>query len=121
MAHRQINVDEVWITSIEGETGGEWNRSRTWRQLPPIRHRRRMQAPDDGRGCSPVVGGIAQCKPLIERGVAKRHRAMVVEISSKQVAKAPSIAEVPGQLAEHRRVVHTVKVGAWQIKVWVDA
>src|SRR6266487_1575751 len=78
-----------------------------------------MDAPDDVRGCSPVVGGIAQCKPLIERGVAKRHRAMVVEISSKQVAKAPSIAEVPGQLAEHRRVVHTVKVGAWQIEAWV--
>ena len=23
MAHRQVNVDEVWITSIEGETGGD--------------------------------------------------------------------------------------------------
>src|SRR5262249_60997188 len=39
-------------------------------------------------------------------------RAMGAEISSKQVANPPSMAEVPGQLAEHRRVVHTVKVGA---------
>ena len=80
-----------------------------------------MDAPDDVRGRSPVVGGIAQGEPLIERGVAPRHRATVVEIGSKQVAKAPSIAEVPGQLAEHRRVVHAVKIGAWQIEVWVDA
>src|SRR5436309_11317765 len=78
-----------------------------------------MDAPDDVRGRSPVVGGIAQRKPLIERGVAKRHRATVVEISSKQVAKAPSIAEVPGQLAEHRRVVHTDNVAAWQTEAWV--
>src|SRR5258706_15437039 len=78
-----------------------------------------MDAPDDVRGRSPVVGGIAQRKPLIERGVAPRHGATVVEISSKQVAKAPSIAEVPGQLAENRRVVHTVKVGARQTEAWV--
>src|ERR1700745_953695 len=78
-----------------------------------------MDAPDDVYGCSPVVGGIAQRKPLIDRGVAPRHRAIVVEISSKQVAKAPSIAEVPGQLAEHRRVVHPVKVGAWQTEAGV--
>src|SRR5215469_16058334 len=77
-----------------------------------------MVAVDDVRGYTPVVAGIAQGDPLIKRGVAPRHRAMVVEISSKQVAKAPSIAEVPGQLAEHRRVVHTVKVGAW-IDAWV--
>src|SRR5215471_18223098 len=64
-----------------------------------------MDAPDDVRGQSPVVGGIAYRKPLIERGVAPRHRATVVEISSNQVAKAPSIAEVPGKLAEHRRRV----------------
>src|SRR5215510_8217303 len=44
---------------------------------------------------------------------------MEFELSSKQVAKPPSIAEVPGQLAEHRRVVHPVKVGAWQIEAWV--
>src|SRR5262249_3842911 len=68
-----------------------------------------MDAPDDVRGRSPVVAGIAQRKPLIERGVGPRHRAMVLEISSNRVAKPPSIAEVPGQLAERRRVVHTVK------------
>jgi len=39
-------------------------------------------------GRSPVVAGIAQRKPLIERGVTPRHRATVVNISSKQVAKA---------------------------------
>src|SRR5262249_36744476 len=72
-----------------------------------------MDAPDDVRGRSPVVAGIAQRKPLIERGVGPRHRAMVLEISSNRVAKPPPIAEVPGQLAERRRVVHTGKVGAW--------
>src|SRR5215471_1567662 len=118
MAHRQINVDEVWITSLDGDTGGGENRSRTCRQLRPIRHRRGMDAPDDVRGQSPVVGGIAYRKPLIERGVAPRHWATVVEISSNQVANAPSIAEVPGQLAEHRRVVHAVKIGAWQSAFW---
>src|SRR5262249_11765677 len=107
MAHRQINVDEVWITSIDGECQSNWNRTR--RQLRPIRDGVEMDAPDDVRGRSPVVAGIAQRKPLIERGVTPRHRAMVVEISSKQVAKAPSITEVPGQLAECRRVVHAVK------------
>src|SRR5262249_62308980 len=49
-----------------------------------------MDAPDHVCGRSPVVAGIAQRKPLIKRGVAPRHWAMVVEISSKQVAKAPS-------------------------------
>src|SRR5215467_8759404 len=78
-----------------------------------------MDAPDDVCGRSPVVAGIAQGEPLIKRGVAPRHRAMVVEISSEQVAKAPSIAEVPGQLAKHRRIVHTDKVGAWQTEAWI--
>src|SRR5207245_11799889 len=78
MAHRQINVDEVWITSIDGECQSIWNR--TWRQLRAIRHRRRMHAPDDGHGCSPVVSGIAQGEPLIERGVAQRLRAIVADI-----------------------------------------
>src|SRR5262249_34682634 len=87
-------------------------------QLRHIRDRVHMDAPYDVRGQSPVVGGIAYRKPLIERGVAPRHRATVVEISSNQVANAPSIAEVPGQLAEHRRVVHAVKIGAWQSAFW---
>src|SRR5215475_10647776 len=111
MAHRQINVDEVWITSNEGEARCRLNR--TGRRLSPIRDAVLMDAPDDVRGRSPVVAGIAQRKPLIERGVGPRHRAMVLEISSNRVAKPPSIAEVPGQLAERRRVVHTGKVGAW--------
>jgi len=68
-----------------------------------------MDAPDDVRGRTPVVAGIAQRKPLIERGVTPRHRAFVVEIGSKQVAKPPSITEVPGQLAERRRVVIPLK------------
>ena len=72
-----------------------------------------MDAPDHVRGRTPLVAGIAQRKPLIERGVTPRHRAFIVDIGSKQVAKAPSIAEVPGQLARHQRIVQTVKVGAW--------
>src|SRR5215475_1214282 len=111
MAHRQINVDEVWITSNEGES--RWTLYRTRRRLSPIRDAVLMDAPDDVRGRSPVVAGIAQRKPLIERGVGPRHRAMVLEITSNRVAKPPSIAEVPGHLAERRRVVHTGKVGAW--------
>src|SRR5262245_37128987 len=110
MAHRQINVDEVWITYNKGECRCGLNRTR--RQWILIRDAVLMDAPYDVRGRSPVVAGIAQRKPLIERGVGPRHRAMVVEISSNRVTKPPSIAEVPGQLAERRRVVHTVKVGA---------
>src|SRR5262249_46421946 len=117
MAHRQINVDEVWITSNEGESRCRLNRTR--RRLSPIRDAVLMDAPDDVRGRSPVVAGIAQRKPLIERGVGPRHRAIVLEITSNRVAKPPSIAEVPGQLADRRRVVHTVKVGAWQTEAWV--
>jgi hypothetical protein len=44
-----------------------------------------VDAPDDVRGQIPVVAGIAQGEPLIERGVAPRHRATVVEIGSKQL------------------------------------
>ena len=54
--------------------------------------------------------GIAQRKPLIEGGVTPRHRAFI-DISSKQVAKAPSITEVLGQLARHQRIVQPRKVG----------
>src|SRR5215831_7555229 len=89
MAHRQINVDEVWITSNEGESRCRLNRTR--RRLSPIRDAVLMDAPDDVRGRSPVVAGIAQRKPLIERGVGPRHRAMVLEISSNRVAKPPPI------------------------------
>ena len=52
--------------------------------------------------------GIAQRKPLIEGGVTPRHRAFI-DISSKQVAKAPS-TEVPGQLARYQRIVQPRKV-----------
>src|SRR5262245_48652030 len=111
MAHRQINVDEVWITSNDGETRRRLDRTR--RRLSPSGDAVLMGGPDDGRGRSPGVAGIAQRKPLIERGVGPSHRATVLEISSNRVAKPPSIAEVPRQLGERRRVVHSGNVGAW--------
>src|SRR5262245_60569451 len=103
MAPRQINVDEAWITSNEGESRCRLSRPRL--RCSPRRDAVVMDAAGDVRGRSPVVAGIAQRKPLMERGVGPRHRAMVLEITSSRVAKPPSMAEVPGQLAERRRVV----------------
>ena len=50
---------------------------------------------DDIRGQVPVAAGIAEGKPLIERGRAPGHFAINVQIGTEQVAEPPIVSEVP--------------------------
>src|SRR5215467_2999465 len=113
MAHRQINVDEVWITSNEGESRCRLNRTR--RRLSPIRDAVLMDAPDDVRGrsrlrCTPTstpghAASNCTLPPKIVHGVDQATTGMVrpVHVCCGVVFLATPVDGVDGVPARSKR------------------
>src|SRR6478752_2536328 len=89
----QIDVEEVRIAAIQCKG------HRTRRELGTPRNVIEVSTINDVRGQVQLVAGITQGKALIERGVAKSHFAVNVDIGTEQVADPPTVPEVPRQLA----------------------
>ena len=64
LGRRQVEVDEVRVASIVGER----HRKRALEPVRIVGDLVELDAPDNVRGQVPVVAGVAQREPLIERG-----------------------------------------------------
>src|SRR3954451_201533 len=104
-AGRQIDVQEVRVAAIQCE--GRWAR----RQLRTSGNVIEVSAPDHVRGQVQAIAGIAEGKPLIERGRTPCNFTINTQIGTEQVAESPIVPQVPCQLARDQRIVDASQIG----------
>ncbi|MGC2439541.1 MAG: hypothetical protein WA478_23005, partial [Pseudolabrys sp.] len=82
---------------------------RTRRELGTPRNVIEVSTINDVRGQVQLVAGITQGKALIERGVAKSHFAVNVDIGTEQVADPPVVAR--------RASVRSLGSSCWRLRL----